>query len=211
MLITCSEALLQQLHHSHTRLSRLFRTADDYRSDDGITMSPAEVYAYLTRVMYNRRNKFDPLWNSLVVGGLNPPAPAAAAAGGPAAGAPFLGMVGMIGTHYTDSHVTTGARAAAAAAAAIVGIVSARVLHVQMVEMPRRCAKPAGCAAACAGLVAPRLLSPACCAAKLLPAAVCTPPRPNCRKLSHLHFSGPAFACTPKLDMFAPSTMRHHS
>lgn len=43
-----------------------------------------------------RRNKFDPLWNSLVVGGVGKD------------GKPFLGMVGMNGTHYTDSHVTTG-------------------------------------------------------------------------------------------------------
>lgn len=71
-------------------------TTDDYCTDDGISLQPAEVYAYLTRVMYNRRSKFDPLWNSLVVGGVG------------ADGAPFLGMVGMQGTHYVDSHVTTG-------------------------------------------------------------------------------------------------------
>jgi 20S proteasome subunit beta 7 len=70
-------------------------TMHDYVAEDGIDMSPAEVYAYLCRVMYNRRNKFDPLWNTLVVGGLD-------------GDKPFLGMVGMIGTHYTDSHVTTG-------------------------------------------------------------------------------------------------------
>lgn len=33
-------------------------------------MSPTEVFSYLSRVMYNRRNKFDPLWNSIVVGGV---------------------------------------------------------------------------------------------------------------------------------------------
>lgn len=38
----------------------------------------------------------DPLWNSLVVGGLHE-------------GRPFLGTVGMIGTNYTDAHVATGA------------------------------------------------------------------------------------------------------
>lgn len=46
--------------------------------------------------MYNRRNKFDPLWNSLVVGGVA------------SDGAPFLGTVSMIGSHYTDDHVATG-------------------------------------------------------------------------------------------------------
>ncbi len=39
--------------------------------------------------------RFDPLWNSLVVGGLED-------------GKPFLGTIGMIGTHYTDGHVATG-------------------------------------------------------------------------------------------------------
>ena len=41
--------------------------------------------------------RFDPLWNSLVVGGLDQN------------GKPFLGTVGMIGTAYTDDHVATGA------------------------------------------------------------------------------------------------------
>ncbi len=55
---------------------------EDYCTDDGIVMQPAEVYAYLTRVMYNRRSRMDPLWNSLVVGGVDK-----------ASGKPFLGMV----------------------------------------------------------------------------------------------------------------------
>ena len=68
---------------------------DDFCADDGHEMTPAEVFAYLTRVMYNRRNKFDPLWNSLVVAGFK-------------GGASFLGTVSMIGSHYTDAHVATG-------------------------------------------------------------------------------------------------------
>jgi hypothetical protein len=43
------------------------------RADDGISLGPQEVYAYLCRVMYNRRNKMDPLWNSLIVAGIEPP------------------------------------------------------------------------------------------------------------------------------------------
>jgi 20S proteasome subunit beta 7 len=66
-------------------------------ADDGHTMAPAEMFAYLTRVLYNRRNKFDPLWNSLVVAGVDP-----------VSGQSFLGTVGMIGSAYTDAHVATG-------------------------------------------------------------------------------------------------------
>ncbi|TYI58314.1 hypothetical protein E1A91_D11G347900v1 [Gossypium mustelinum] len=38
--------------------------------DDGNSLGPKEVHNYLTRVMYNRRNKFNPLWNSLILGGV---------------------------------------------------------------------------------------------------------------------------------------------
>ena len=38
--------------------------------DDGNSLGPKEVHNYLTRVMYNRRNKFNPLWNTLVLGGV---------------------------------------------------------------------------------------------------------------------------------------------
>ncbi|CAL9075949.1 unnamed protein product [Musa textilis] len=63
--------------------------------DDGNSLGPKEVHNYLTRVMYNRRNKFNPLWNSLVLGGVKN-------------GQKYLGMVGMIGTHFEDNHVATG-------------------------------------------------------------------------------------------------------
>ncbi|KDD77122.1 proteasome subunit protein [Helicosporidium sp. ATCC 50920] len=68
---------------------------EEYCVDDGHKLQPKEVFAYLKSVMYNRRNKFDPLWNSLIVGGVYE-------------GKPFLGTVGMIGTSYTDEHVATG-------------------------------------------------------------------------------------------------------
>lgn len=69
---------------------------EDFVFDDGVQLTAPEAHAYLTRVMYNRRNKFDPLWNSLVVGGLDQ------------TGKPFLGTIGMIGTAYSDQHVATG-------------------------------------------------------------------------------------------------------
>jgi 20S proteasome subunit beta 7 len=70
---------------------------DDLRADDGVpVVTPKQVHSYLTRVLYNRRNKFDPLWNTLVVAGIEPD------------GQPFLGAVGMIGVAYSDDHVATG-------------------------------------------------------------------------------------------------------
>ncbi|GMY32281.1 proteasome subunit beta type-4-like [Fagus crenata] len=63
--------------------------------DDGNTLGPKEVHNYLTRVMYNRRNKFNPLWNSLVLGGVKN-------------GQKYLGMVSMIGVNFEDNHVATG-------------------------------------------------------------------------------------------------------
>lgn len=43
---------------------------DDNMWDDGNSLGPKEVHNYLKRVMYNRRNKFNPLWNSVVLGGV---------------------------------------------------------------------------------------------------------------------------------------------
>ncbi|KAL6276058.1 hypothetical protein ACE6H2_019659 [Prunus campanulata] len=63
--------------------------------DDGNSLGPKEVHNYLTRVMYNRRNKFNPLWNSLVLGGVKK-------------GQKYLGMVSMIGVNFEDNHVATG-------------------------------------------------------------------------------------------------------
>ncbi|CAG9464917.1 unnamed protein product [Pedinophyceae sp. YPF-701] len=68
----------------------------DFCQDDGITLQPSEVFSYLTRVMYNRRSKMNPLWNSLVVAGVSKQ------------GEPFLGCVAMNGTHYQSPHVATG-------------------------------------------------------------------------------------------------------
>jgi len=68
---------------------------DDFCHDDNCSLLPSELYTYLTRVMYQRRNKFNPLWNHLVIGGFEN-------------GKPFLGTVDSIATAYTDDHVATG-------------------------------------------------------------------------------------------------------
>jgi 20S proteasome subunit beta 7 len=42
---------------------------DECARQDGHDLGPAEIHEYLSRVMYNRRSKLNPLWNSLIVGG----------------------------------------------------------------------------------------------------------------------------------------------
>jgi len=61
----------------------------------GVDMKPQALHCWLTRVLYNRRSKFDPLWNTIVVGGVQD-------------GKPFLGGVDMIGTAWTEDVIATG-------------------------------------------------------------------------------------------------------
>ena len=46
---------------------------------------PEDMYCWLTKVVYDRRSKFDPLWNTIIVGGFQD-------------GKPFLGCVDHNGT-----------------------------------------------------------------------------------------------------------------
>ncbi|CAB4313125.1 unnamed protein product [Prunus armeniaca] len=63
--------------------------------DDGNSLGPKEVHNYLTRVVYNRRNKFNPPWNSLILGGVKK-------------GQKYLGIASMIGVNFEDNRVATG-------------------------------------------------------------------------------------------------------
>jgi len=67
----------------------------------GVTMRPEALHCWLTRVQYNRRSKFDPLWNTTIVGGMQE-------------GKPFLGCVDLIGTAWTENAIATGIGAAMA-------------------------------------------------------------------------------------------------
>jgi len=42
---------------------------EDLNADDGYRRSPSEVFNYLRAVMYQRRNKGNPLWNQLLIAG----------------------------------------------------------------------------------------------------------------------------------------------
>jgi len=67
----------------------------DHCFNDGYTLKPRALYSWCTRVLYNRRSNFDPLWNKLVIGGLEN-------------GTPFLGCVDLLGKSYEAPCIATG-------------------------------------------------------------------------------------------------------
>lgn len=71
------------------------RVIDEECLNDGFQYTPKALFSWLTRVMYNRRSKFDPLWNTCIVGGVQD-------------GEPFLGYVDKIGTAYQGSTLASG-------------------------------------------------------------------------------------------------------
>lgn len=62
---------------------------------DGLQLKPRSLHCWLTRVLYNKRSKFDPLWSNYVVAGIQD-------------GKPYLGTVDKLGTAYEDGVVATG-------------------------------------------------------------------------------------------------------
>lgn len=48
--------------------------------DDDFQMQPSGLYSWVTRVMYRKRSKMDPLWNNFIIGGVQRD------------GTPFLGI-----------------------------------------------------------------------------------------------------------------------
>lgn len=68
---------------------------DEFTAGDGNEFAPDEVHEYLARILYARRSKLNPLWNSLLVGGVKD-------------GKSFLGYVDLLGTTYQASTLATG-------------------------------------------------------------------------------------------------------
>ncbi|XP_011312177.1 proteasome subunit beta type-4 [Fopius arisanus] len=63
--------------------------------DDGFTLKPKSLHCWLTRVLYNQRSKFDPLWNNFIIAGFDN-------------GKPFMGTVDKLGTAFVDPVIATG-------------------------------------------------------------------------------------------------------
>jgi 20S proteasome subunit beta 7 len=83
---------LQQLE----RILEELETTEEVYDSDGHNLRAPHVHEYLSRVMYNRRSKMNPLWNAIIVGGFEDD------------GSPFLRYVDLLGVTYGSSTLATG-------------------------------------------------------------------------------------------------------
>ena len=75
---------------------------EDESADRTTALNAANLHTYLTKLMYKRRNDFDPLWNHILVAGVDADA------------APFLASVDLRGTAFSAPSLATGFGAALA-------------------------------------------------------------------------------------------------
>lgn len=71
-------------------------TDPDSAEDDKTQLSAKNVHTYLSKVMYKRRSDFDPLWNQILVAGLD------------GEDRPFLASVDLLGTTFSAPSLATG-------------------------------------------------------------------------------------------------------
>lgn len=69
---------------------------EDWLNEDNCRMGPKEYASYVGRVMYNRRSKFNPLFNQFVVAGVKKDEPA------------VLAYMDHQGTAFQDNYIATG-------------------------------------------------------------------------------------------------------
>ncbi|KAI1489546.1 20S proteasome subunit [Biscogniauxia mediterranea] len=67
-----------------------------YQSEAGHTLNARNLHKYLSKLLYHRRSKFDPLWNHLLVAGLDEES------------RPFLAAADLLGTTFTSPSLATG-------------------------------------------------------------------------------------------------------
>jgi 20S proteasome subunit beta 7 len=86
----------------------------EFAIHDGHNLGPAEIHEYLSQVMYARRSKMNPLWNSLIVGGYQngkrcePTAWSFLYVLSECGSGSFLAYVDLLGTTYSASTLATG-------------------------------------------------------------------------------------------------------
>ena len=69
---------------------------ESYSSPSASRLSAQNLHRYLSKLLYARRNKFNPLWNQLLIAGLDDD------------GAPFLASADLRGTTYAAPSLSTG-------------------------------------------------------------------------------------------------------
>jgi len=77
----------------------------DTESDDGHHKQPRDIFSYLTRVVYERRNKMDFLYNQLVIAGIGIEKEGKGVIGKANI---FLGQIDYNGTFFEDNTIATG-------------------------------------------------------------------------------------------------------
>jgi len=68
---------------------------DEKIQDDGYSLPPQAFHSYITRMMYKRRSRMNPLWNTVTIAGYKD-------------GYPFLGSVDKIGIAFEANTVASG-------------------------------------------------------------------------------------------------------
>ncbi|KAJ1801439.1 Proteasome subunit beta type-7 [Coemansia sp. RSA 2399] len=91
-LVGMSGDISDYQHMKHT-LENIM--TQEYDMDDGQGLGTKSIYKCMSKIMYNRRCKFDPLLNTYVVAGVD-------------GGDKFLGYVDLLGTTYESPTIATG-------------------------------------------------------------------------------------------------------
>ncbi|VVT50063.1 uncharacterized protein SAPINGB_P002582 [Magnusiomyces paraingens] len=70
---------------------------NDNYDNDGLELTASNVFHYISNIMYNRRSRMNPLWNAIVVAGVDP-----------VTKEPFLSTVDLRGVTYSAPTLATG-------------------------------------------------------------------------------------------------------
>jgi len=72
-------------------------TVEDFEENDGHLRGASQITSFLSRVLYNRRSRINPLWNQVLIAGFDQ-----------ASSTPILGTVDLYGSCFYDDIIATG-------------------------------------------------------------------------------------------------------
>lgn len=87
---------ISDFQHIERLLHELETEEEVYDTDGGHNLRAPHIHEYLSRVLYNRRLKMDPLWNAILVAGFNDDR------------TPFIRYVDLLGVTYGALALATG-------------------------------------------------------------------------------------------------------